>query len=71
MAHLRSQPRRELARFQDEISRVFENFFPFMWDRPSVYPTDWEQTVDIFETENEIGVEAELPGLNRKTSTCH
>ena len=66
MANLSRQPRREVERFQDEISRVFENFFPFMWDRPSAYPAEWEPNVDVTETENEVIVEAELPGMKKE-----
>ena len=59
-------PHRELRRFQDEMRRVFDDFFLRFWEGREPFTTGWEPTVDVSETENEIFVEAELPGMKRE-----
>lgn len=46
----------------DEMNRVLDNFF----NRESSYGTDWRPVVDVAETENEIIVKAEIPGIDPK-----
>jgi HSP20 family protein len=48
--------------FQDEMNRVLDNFF----NRESSYGADWKPVVDVAETENEIVVKAEIPGIDPK-----
>ncbi len=48
--------------FQDEMNRVLDNFF----NRESSYGTDWRPVVDVAETENDIIVKAEIPGIDPK-----
>ncbi len=48
--------------FQDEMNRVLDNFF----NRESSYGTDWRPAVDVAETESDIIVKAEIPGIDPK-----
>ncbi len=48
--------------FQDEMNRVLDNFF----NRESSYGTDWRPVVDVAETESDIIVKAEIPGIDPK-----
>jgi len=65
MSILRWQPHPYLNRFQDEINRVFEDFFPRMWEGREPFQAMWKPTVDVAETEDEITVEADIPGMNK------
>jgi len=52
--------------FQDQINRLFEDNF-FTRDRPAHADlATWAPPVDIYETENELVVTADLPGLQEK-----
>lgn len=58
---------REVDQLQDSIRRMFENPFtaatePF----PFAQPIGWFPAVEITESDNELTMSAELPGLDRK-----
>ncbi|GMU81356.1 MAG: Hsp20/alpha crystallin family protein [Phycisphaerales bacterium] len=61
-------PARSVARFRDEIDRVFERFFSDPWD--IAWPTSpsfkWSPALDVVDSENEVTVRAELPGIDAK-----
>lgn len=60
----RWQPFRNLANFQEQMNRIFEDtFFRPRTDAPL---TAWAPAVDIFETENELVVKADLPEVSEK-----
>ncbi len=48
--------------FQDEMNRVLDNFF----NRETSFGSDWRPVVDVAETENDIVVKAEIPGIDPK-----
>lgn len=48
--------------FQDEMNKVLDNFF----NRESSYGMDWRPVVDVAETESDIIVKAEIPGIDPK-----
>jgi HSP20 family protein len=56
-----------LGILQERMNRVFEDAAVRGWknDEPSA-TTSWSPAVDIYETDNEIMVQAELPGIDRK-----
>lgn len=65
MAITRWDPFRDLSVLQERMNRVFEDAAGRSWkDEPSA-TTSWSPAVDIYETENEIIVQAELPGVDR------
>jgi HSP20 family protein len=67
MAITRWDPFRDLGILQERMNRVFEDAAVRGWknDEPSA-TTSWSPAVDIYETDNEIMVQAELPGIDRK-----
>jgi len=67
MAITRWDPFRDLNILQERMNRVFEDAAVRGWksDEPSA-TTSWSPAVDIYETDSEITVQAELPGVDRK-----
>jgi HSP20 family protein len=63
MAITRWDPFRDLSILQERMNRVFEDAAVRGWksDEPSS-TTSWSPAVDIYETDSEIMVQAELPG---------
>jgi len=60
----RRDPYRSLVTVQDQINRLFEGAFgPTQGDAAL---TAWAPSVDIYETENELVLRADLPGLAEK-----
>ena len=71
MALTRWDPFRELSIMQDRMNRLFDDAGRgWRGDEPSS-TTTWSPAVDIYETENEIMVHAELPGVDRKDITLN
>jgi HSP20 family protein len=69
MAITRWDPFRDLGLLQDRMNRLFDDAGRgWRADEPSA-TTTWSPAVDIYETENEIMVQAELPGVDRKDIT--
>jgi HSP20 family protein len=66
MAIVRFDPFRELSHMQDRINRIFGDAYR-RTDDDVLKGGDWTPPVDIFEnTEHEIVLRAELPGLKRE-----
>ena len=58
--------RSEIDRFRGEIDRLFDDFLNW---RPSNRPSgwgDWMPAIDVSETDKEIVVHAEVPGIDAK-----
>lgn len=71
MALTRWDPFRDLSILQDRMNRMFEDAGRgWRGDEPAA-TTSWSPAVDIYESENEIIVQAELPGVDRKDITLH
>jgi HSP20 family protein len=62
---MRWDPFRDLNVLQDRMNRLFEDAGRWPNGEPAA-TTSWSPAVDIFETEGEIVVKAELPGMDRK-----
>jgi HSP20 family protein len=61
---------RGLASFQDQVNRLFED--NFTRDRSGhADMAAWAPLVDIYETENELVVKADLPDLDEKDIDVH
>ncbi len=66
MAIVRWEPFRDVMTAQREFDRLFkEGFNPFFGEGESSTRT-WAPAVDIYETENDIVLKAELPGIDPK-----
>jgi HSP20 family protein len=71
MAISRWDPFRDLNVLQDRMNRLFNDAGRgWKGDEPTA-TTTWSPAVDIFETEGEIVVKAELPGVERKDITLN
>ena len=71
MAVVRWDPFRDLGMLQDRMNRLFDDAGRgWRSDEPAA-TTSWSPSVDIFETEGEIVVKSELPGMDRKDITLH
>jgi len=60
----RFEPFRGFANFQDQLSRLFNDGFERAPEDSSL--TTWAPAVDIFETEHELVVKADLPEIDPK-----
>ena len=59
-------PARELHNLHHRVNRVFgETFGSSVGDTEPKMPGTWHPAVDIFETEQEIVLKAEVPGMTR------
>jgi HSP20 family protein len=61
MSLIRWDPFREF----NTLPSRFGNFFGKDWEQP-LSTTPWNPSVDIFETDNEVVIKAELPGMTAK-----
>src|SRR5882672_9463886 len=66
MAVIRWDPFRDMNVLQDRMNRLFEDAGHGWRNSEPSATTNWSPAVDIFETEGEIVVKAELPGMDRK-----
>ncbi len=65
MTMIKFDPFRELRTLNDEMNRLF-TAVPASVDRGEFARGAWSPNVDIYEDENRLIVEAELPGMNRE-----
>jgi HSP20 family protein len=66
MSLIRWRPTRDLLSIRDEMNRLFDNFFTGLPERRrGLLEGEWAPSVDIAETDNEVVVTAELPGIKQ------
>lgn len=65
MSIIKYDPFRELRSLQDEMNRLFMTNLPRSVVQEDLASGGWSPSVDIYESENEIILEAELPGMSR------
>lgn len=58
----RWDPFHNLSTLQDQMNRLFETSFPRRGDESAL--TTWAPAVDIYETENELVIKADVPDVN-------
>ena len=66
MAIIRWDPFRDVVTLRERMNRMFEDVFSGRKDDKELTPTSWAPAVDIYETENELVLSAEIPGLSEK-----
>ena len=66
MSMIKYDPFRELRGLQDEMNRLFMTNFPRGFNDEEMASGGWTPSVDIYESEDEIVLEAELPGMKRE-----
>jgi HSP20 family protein len=60
----RWDPFHNISTLQDQVNRLFEGSLPQRSDQSAL--TTWAPAVDIYETENELVLKADLPDVNEK-----
>ncbi len=60
----RFDPFRNLSSLQEQVNRLFESGMQSRGDNSAL--TSWAPAVDIYETENELVLKADLPAINDK-----
>jgi len=66
MAIMRWRPTRDLLNIREEMNRLFDDFFSGWPERrKGLLEGEWAPTIDVAETENDIVVTAELPGVEQ------
>jgi HSP20 family protein len=65
MSITRYDPFRDLKTLQDEVNRLFSTNFSRSFGDEGLSRGAWTPTVDIYESKDEIVLEAELPGMKR------
>ena len=66
MTLVRWRPTRDIFRFRDEMDRLFDDFIDRFPARRETGEQMWNPDVDIRETDNEVVVKAEIPGMEQK-----
>ena len=66
MAIVRWDPFRDLATAQRDFGRLFREAFSPQFAEAELSTRSWAPPVDIYETENDIVLKAELPGIEAK-----
>lgn len=60
----RWDPFHNLSSLQEQVNRLFDSNFPARGDNSAL--TTWAPAVDIHETENELVLKADIPGISEK-----
>ncbi|MBN1224935.1 MAG: Hsp20/alpha crystallin family protein [Candidatus Aminicenantes bacterium] len=66
MAIIRWDPFRDLVTLREKMNRLFEDYYPARSEERDLVASTWAPSVDIYETENELVLSAELPGIEDK-----
>lgn len=59
---MRWEPFRNLSSLQEQVNRLFESNFPSRGSESTL--TAWAPAVDVYETENELVIKADLPDVS-------
>jgi HSP20 family protein len=66
MAIIRWDPFRDMVTLRERMNRAFEDVFAGRGEDKELTPSAWAPAVDIYETENELVLTAEVPGIAEK-----
>lgn len=66
MAITKWSPMKELVNLQDEMNRLFNEFFSRKPESRRIVEREWSPDVDVAETDNAFVVTAEIPGIDKK-----
>jgi HSP20 family protein len=66
MAIIRWDPFRDIVTLREKMNRLFEDAFTARGEEKEMISSTWTPSVDIYETENEIVLTAEVPGIDEK-----
>ncbi|MFQ6038920.1 MAG: Hsp20/alpha crystallin family protein [Candidatus Aminicenantales bacterium] len=66
MAIIRWDPFRDLITLREKMNQLFEEAFSTRGEERDLVSTTWTPSVDIYETEQDLVLTAELPGIDEK-----
>jgi len=66
MAIIRWDPFRDLITIREKMNRLFEEAVTSRGEEKDLVSSSWTPSVDIFETEQELVLSAEVPGIDEK-----
>lgn len=66
MAIVRWEPFRDLLTTQDRFNRLFNETFSNAFGGQELNTSSWNPAVDVYETDHELVLKAELPGIDPK-----
>ncbi len=66
MAIIRWDPFRDMVTLREKMNRLFEDVFTGRSEGKEIAASTWAPAVDIFETENDLVMTAEVPGIDEK-----
>lgn len=66
MAIIKWDPFRDLVTLREKMNRLFEDAFTSRGEERDLIASTWTPAVDIYETENELILSAEIPGIDEK-----
>ncbi len=66
MAIIRWDPFRDIVTLREKMNRLFEDAVTARGEERDMISSTWTPSVDIYETENEIVLTAEVPGIDEK-----
>ncbi len=66
MAIIRWDPFRDMVTLRERMNRMFEDVFSGRTEDKEIAASTWAPAVDIYETENELVLTAEIPGVAEK-----
>jgi HSP20 family protein len=64
MAIIRWDPFRDLVTLREKMNRLFEEAYSSRGEEKDLITSTWTPSVDIYETEHELVLTAELPGID-------
>ena len=66
MSIMRWRPTRDLLSIREEMNRLFDSFFSGVPEsRSSLLEGEWAPSIDVAETDEEVVITAELPGVKQ------
>jgi HSP20 family protein len=66
MAIIKWDPFRDMVTLRDKMNRLFEDAFSGRGEDKELTASTWIPSVDIYESENEMVLTAEVPGIDEK-----
>jgi HSP20 family protein len=66
MAIIKWDPFRDIMTLRDRMNRLFEDMSAYRGEEKDLAASAWAPAVDIYETENEVVLTAEVPGVDEK-----